>query len=456
MRLSLTVRVALLAALLSITSSAVIIVFIHWRMIGNAATALQEQVLEEAGVLSNIYASGGRRALDRAVRVASRDPRFLASIIDNSGKPLVGNVDITDPQGTWRAGYRTGTIRRRGNEGRPVAAGFMLRPLGEGVWLLSGRSFDDQLAFQATFQRSLLIALIISLLIGLFCGIVVARYVGSRVGGLVAVARGITGGDFARRMPIAGSNDSFDSLSREINHMLDRITTLMDELRTLTDSLAHDLRSPVGRLRARVDAALHAEDEERRDHLLAGVIQEADALMRILTTVMEIGKSEAMTSRKQFAWLEPDELAAEIADMYEPLLEDAGLALVTRIAAPLPRLFGHRQLLAQALSNLVDNAVKYGAAGGRIEIFASALAGRLQLGVADSGPGIAPEDLAEARRRFGRLEPERPVGGAGLGLALAEAVAHLHKGALALENNRPGLRATLDLPIADDLPKLVG
>ncbi len=227
--------------------------------------------------------------------------------------------------------------------------------------------------------------------------------------------------------------------------MLDRITSLMQELRTLTDSLAHDLRSPVQRLRARVDAALNAEDEERRESLLSGVMQEADALTRILATVLEIGRSESMASRNQFSWVDPAELVSELCEMYEPLVEDAGAELKLDVRPVLP-LFGHRQLLAQTLSNLVDNAIKYADDGAEITLFAHQEDGQVRLGVADRGPGIAPEQRAEARRRFGRLDSSRPTGGAGLGLALAEAVAHLHEGELELDDNHPGLRASLVLP----------
>ncbi|MEA3035641.1 MAG: hypothetical protein QOH04_1406, partial [Sphingomonadales bacterium] len=235
------------------------------------------------------------------------------------------------------------------------------------------------------------------------------------------------------------------------NRMLDRIAALMEELRLLTDSLAHDLRSPVGRLRARVDAALGAKDEER-EALLGGVVNEADALMRILTTVLEIGRSEAMTSRNQFAPLDPAGLVAELAEMYEPIGEDRGVALGTDSRGAPASFFGHRQLLAQALTNLMDNALNYASAGGEIILFASAADGRLRLGVADRGPGIPPEAEAEARRRFGRLDTSRTTAGAGLGLALAEAVAHLHGGELRLEGNGPGLRAVLDLPCGPGAP----
>jgi signal transduction histidine kinase len=420
--------------------------FIYWRTGHNDGDALRRHVAEEGAVLNDVYASGGRPALRRAIAdtLGAHDPQFLAATLDPVGRGRAGNVEaLVGTRLPLTEGYRNGSVRVRGHR-VPVEAGYLLRPLDGGDWLLSGRSFAERASLQRTLERSILIASILSVLLGLVCGLVIARYVGRRVEGIAEVADRVTGGDLDQRVPITGAADAFDALAARINHMLDRIGTLMAELRMVTDALAHDLRSPVGRLRARVDAALRAPRQER-ETLLAGVIQEADALMRILTTVLEIGRSEAMTSRKQFAPLDAAELVAELAEMYDPLAEDAGVALrVETSAARLP-LVGHRQLLAQALSNLVDNALAYGAAGGDILVFAEEEGTRLRIGVADRGPGIPTEERAEARRRFGRLDSSRSRAGAGLGLALAEAVAHLHEGTLELEDNRPGLRATIVL-----------
>ncbi|HEY0411759.1 MAG TPA: HAMP domain-containing sensor histidine kinase [Allosphingosinicella sp.] len=447
MRISITVRVALLAALLAFAANLAAMGFVYWRTHNDDAERLRRQVVEESLVLSQVYDSGGRPALARAIADTLRegDPQYLAAVVDARGNGRAGNVAaVLQPDYSLRSGYRTGVVRLRGRS-VPIEAGLLLQEIGGGDWLLSGRGFGERLALQRTLERSLLLGSILSVLLGLLCGAVIARYVGRRVDSIASVADRITGGDLAQRVPLSGSGDAFDALAGQINAMLDRIAALMGELRMLTDCLAHDLRSPVGRLRARVDAAVGAGEEER-DALLAGVVLEADALMRILTTILEIGRSEAMTARNQFAWLEPGELIDELADMYEPLVEDAGAALRVDKAEPLQSCFGHRQLLAQALTNLVDNALKYAAGGGEIALFAHMEGGSLRLGVADRGPGIPAAEQAEARRRFGRLDTSRSTAGAGLGLALAEAVAHLHQGELELGDNAPGLRAALAFP----------
>jgi len=440
------VRVALLSALLAFAACLLVMGFIYWRTVEEEAGALRRHVTEESAVLNDVYLSAGRPALRRAIAdtLGANDPQYLAATLDSAGRGRTGNVEIlVGPRLPLAPGYREGLVRVRGHR-VPFEAGYLLRPLDDGDWLVSGRGYTERISLRRTLERSILVASIFSVLLGLLCGLLIARYVGRRVGAIAEVAERVTGGDLDQRVPLAGSGDAFDALSARINHMLDRIGRLMGELRMVTDALAHDLRSPIGRLRARVDAALRAPQDERQT-LLAGVIQEADALMRILGTVLEIGRSEAMASRNQFAPIDAVELLAELAEMYEPLAEDAGVALRVETSASAVPLIGHRQLLAQALSNLIDNALAYGGEGGEILLFAEARAGRVALGVADRGPGIPPEDRSEARRRFGRLDSSRSRAGAGLGLPLAEAVAHLHEGALRLDDNRPGLRAFLEM-----------
>jgi signal transduction histidine kinase len=246
---------------------------------------------------------------------------------------------------------------------------------------------------------------------------------------------------------LSGAGDAFDRLGGQINAMLDRIGGLMDELQMLTDALAHDLRSPVGRLRAAADAAARTSDPEERDQLLGSVMRQADSLMRILGSVLEISRSEALTGRKQFSWFDPGELGEELSEMYEPVAEEAGAELTFESDDTLRPLFGHRQLLAQAVSNLIENAIRYGSAGGDIRVGVRQNGKRMRIEVGDRGPGIPNELRGEARRRFGRLDSSRSEEGAGLGLALAEAIAHLHEGQLVLEDNRPGLLAALELPV---------
>ncbi len=448
-RVPVTLRVAALAMLLALLSNLALVGFIRWRTHDDAFASLRIQATDQARALSDVYAAGGLPALRATIADLSGagDARFVATILSADGRAIDGNIAAGLPAGPRRVtGFQTIDVRRTGAL-RDEEAGVVLRPLDEGRWLASGLTYGERLSFQATLERSLALAVVLSLLFGIVCGLVTAGYVGRRVRAIATSVDEVGAGDLARRAPVTGSGDAFDLLSIRINLMLDRIGGLMGELRLLTDSLAHDLRSPVGRLRARIEQAMTVDDEAQRDVLLAGVLQEADSLMRMLTTVLEIGRSEAMAGRERFAPVDPTALVAELVEMYEPLAEEAGVALTQDQPGPLRMVAGHRQLLAQALSNLIDNALHYGASGGEIHLFATAGPDGLSLGVADRGPGIAPADQAEARRRFGRLDSSRSAPGAGLGLALVEAVAHLHGGTLQLDDNRPGLRATLRLPM---------
>lgn len=433
------VRIALLAGVLALASSLILLGFVRWRMHDDALATLRRQVSEEARMLGDLGRAGGRGALVRAVagEIAAEDDTLVAGLFDPAGRRLAGGAPAalaTAP------GFRIVAL-----DGRE--AGVAVRAVA-GDRLVIGRRFGERLAWQRTLERSLGLAVLLAGVLGLGLGLVVARYVGGRVAAISVVVDRVGAGAMEGRVPLAGTRDAFDALATRINRMLDRTGSLMAELRLLTDGLAHDLRSPIGRLRTRVERALASDDPALRDQLLPGVLAEADAVARILTNVLDIGRIEA-SGGASFAAIDVAALIDEVAEIYAPTLEDAGMALVVAVDARLPAVRGQRQLLAQALSNLVDNALTYAGDGGRLTLFAHPAGGGIALGVGDAGPGIAPGDHAEARRRFGRLDAARSApGGAGLGLALVDAVARHHGGHLELGDAQPGLIATLHLPAA--------
>ena len=443
-----TLRIALLAGLLALLSNLAVIGFIYGRTHDEAVASLHRQVAEQSKVLTDVYRSGGKAALDDAIddSLAYADPQTAVALFGKDGRQLKGNLAEAPPIQTMQEGYRSGVIRLRGQPS-PHQAEIVLSRLPGGQWLLSGRLVGEGVAFRATLERSLILALFVAGLLGLLCGIILAHYVSRRIGGIAAVADRISGRDLSQRVPVSRAGDSFDRLAMQINAMLDRIGGLMEELRLLTDSLAHDLRSPVSRLRAAAHAAAEASDPAEQEELLGSVVRNADALIRILTTVLEISRSEALTSRNQFAWFDVGELAAELTEMYDPLADERGASLRFDRPARATPLFGHRQLLAQAISNLVENAIRYGSTGGEIDVRVRPGDKQIRIEVADRGPGIPLERRQEALKRFGRLDSSRSDEGAGLGLALAQAIAHLHEGELLLEDNEPGLLIVMRLPV---------
>ncbi len=444
-----TLRIALLAGLLALLSNLAVIGFIYLRTHDEAVVTVHQQVVEHGKVLADVYRSGGKPALDDAIQdtMTYADPQTAIALLGPRGQQVLGNLE-TRPSAALplQEGYHNALIRLQGQT-TPREAAMIVHRLPTGQWLLSGRIAGEGFAIRETLERSLLIALVVAGLLGLVCGLILAHYVGRRVHDIATVADRISVRDLSQRVPLSGAGDAFDRLGRQINAMLDRITGLMEELRLLTDSLAHDLRSPVSRLRSAAHAAAEASDPREQEELLGSVIRQADALMRILTAVLEISRSEALTGRKQFSWFDVGELAAELTEMYDPLADEGGAVLeYDRPSRPVP-LFGHRQLLAQAVSNLVENAIRYGSAGGQIQVRVEPGERQIRIEVRDRGPGIPANRRDEARRRFGRLDSSRSDEGAGLGLALAEAIAHLHQGHLVLEDNAPGLLTILELPV---------
>jgi signal transduction histidine kinase len=445
-----TIRIALLAGLLALISNLIVLGFIQWRTHDEAVSAQRRQVIELGAVLADVYRTGGMPALVDGIEDTATygDQQTAVGLFANDGREVVGNLAaMPRAKRPIREGYQSALVRI-GHQTAPREAAIVAHHLPHGEWLISGRTVGYGLELRETLENSLLIALLVAILLGLAGGVILAQYVGRRVGNIVAVTDRISARDLTRRIPLTGGADAFDRLSRQINEMLDRISALMEELRMVTDSLAHDLRSPVSRLRSAAHSAAETSDPAERDQQLTSVVRQADSLMRILTTVLEISRSEALTSRSQFAWFDVGELGAELSEMYEPVAEEAGTALrFDRPGAPI-ELFGHRQLIAQAISNLVENALRYGAKGGEIAVSVARHGALVAIAVADRGPGIPEDRLAEALRRFGRLDSSRSEEGAGLGLALATAIAHLHDGKLNLLDNGPGLRAVLELPAA--------
>ena len=444
-----TLRIAILAGLLALLSNLAVIGFIYLRTHDEAVATVHRQVIEQGKVLADVYRSGGNAALDDAIddTMTYADPQTVIALVAPDRREIKGNLEtirasvLAPPEG-----YRTALVRLRGQT-TPREAALVTHRLTSGQWLVSGRIAGEGFAIRDTLERSLFIALLVAGLLGLLCGILTAHYVGRRISDFARVATRISPRDLSQRVPVSRAGDAFDRLAAQINAMLDRISGLMEELRLLTDSLAHDLRSPVSRLRSAAHAAAEASDPAEQEELLGSVIRQADALMRILTAVLEISRSEALTGRKQFNWFDVGELAAELAEMYDPVADERGASLeYERPARPVP-LFGHRQLLAQAVSNLVENAIRYGSAGGEIRVRVQPGERRIRVEVGDRGPGIPAERREEARRRFGRLDSSRSDEGAGLGLALAEAIAHLHEGELTLTDNGPGLLTVLELPV---------
>ncbi len=269
-----------------------------------------------------------------------------------------------------------------------------------------------------------------------------ARSMMRRIETINATSRDIMSGDLSRRIPTRGSGDELDRLAGSLNAMLDRIQSLMEGVRQVSDNIAHDLRTPLARLRNRLEtAALPETDPPASRAALESALAEADALLGTFNALLRIARIEARERRAAFADVDLGELIGDVGELYEPLAEQKRQTLLTDSSAAV--IVGDRDLLFQALANLLDNAIKYTPAGGNIRVGLSTAGAGVELTVADDGPGIPEAFRERVLRRFFRLDPSRPSGGSGLGLSLVAAVADLHGATLRLDDMRPGLKVTL-------------
>ncbi|WP_419825347.1 sensor histidine kinase [Sphingomonas sp.] len=379
-----------------------------------------------------------------AARLAGSHARDAAVLLDDPvGNHLAGNIAEWPPPLSFSAGWRVLTLYRVGRD-RPEPMGVVAATLPGGQHLLVGHVIEGDLRVRRLTGEAMIAALLLAVPLALFGAVVATRVVTIRVERVAETARAVGAGDLSLRVPIdADARDAFTELGRAINAMLARIEALVGELRVVTDSLAHDLRSPLTRLRVTIERATRETEDDVALAALDRVAGDAEALLAMLGTALQISRAEAGIGRDSFVVVDLGRMAEDLAEMYGALAEEHGMTLVAEgaIAARV-----QRELLGQALANLVDNAIKYGRAGGFIRISAGVTGDRILLSVDDNGPGIPEHRRAEALRRFGRLDPARGADGAGLGLALAAAVARLHGGELRLGDNRPGLSVTIELP----------
>lgn len=445
MRLSTTARIGLMAVVLALVAGWVPVAFLWHSTHDDAIAVLRRDTLERSRILADAVRRDGRGAFDDAVARAddTGDAPAIVALIDDAGRRIagIGPAQLSEaPAPGFRIGHIGTTDPWRARE-----AGVDLTRV-PGGWLVTGSVLDDRQASQRGIERALLLSALVALVIGVVGAATLMRYVSRRIDTVAQTADAVAAGDLARRVDLPDDgHDAFDRLGLRVNAMLDRIERLMEELRIVTDSLAHDLRSPVARLRAKAESALTATDEQQRDAALSGLIGDADVLGRMLAVLLEISRFEGTAQRTGFAATEPGAVALALAELYEPVLEDAGIAFTTDIASVVA-IDLHRELLSQALANLIDNAVRHAPSGGSVALSVAEDADGVRIAVADRGPGIAPDDREAALRRFGRLDPARSTPGAGLGLTLVAAVARLHGGRLDLGDNAPGLVATLILP----------
>jgi signal transduction histidine kinase len=437
-----TVQIGVIVFAALLLTSALLLTFIGRLTQQQLYADAQANVTRERDALVADIAREGLQASARVIAAESNLPGTVILLLAPDGSTVGGNMAAWPSGLSARRGFATITIARpNGDEPYGVAT----TTLADGHRLLLGRSLASEARLTQSLRTSLLTAISLAFILALMTSFILARLISARVQNIADVAGAVAAGDLGRRVdePTAGSGDAFDAMARALNAMLGRIEALIGEIRMVTDGLAHDLRSPLTRLKARIDRLARGEGDLSED--IAAIGNEADALLAMLEASLELSRIEAGIGRDAFVRLDVAALARDLAEMYEPLAEENGVTLRISTAEPL-FVAGHRNLLSRALANLIDNALRYGNAGGVIDVAATGTTDGVALSVSDRGAGIAAAHHGEALRRFGRVDAARRVGGVGLGLSLAAAIARLHGGTLTLVDNRPGLKVVIDLP----------
>jgi signal transduction histidine kinase len=427
----------------------------------NTRRLITEQITStvngEVNGLSQQYGQGGLRRLVTVVDVRSRRPgSSLYLVTTPTGEGLAGNVGSLEPGVLDNPGWlETNYHRLEAPEGAEHRALVRVVQLPGGFHLLVGRDLDERERLFGIIVNAGKWSLALVIVLGLAGGFFVSRRVLSRIDAMTGTAQTIMAGDLSGRLPVAGTGDELDRLADAVNAMLDRIEALMHGLKEVSDNIAHDLKTPLTRLRNRCEQALRsATGETSYRAALESTIAESDELIRTFDALLMIARAESGQARDNMSEFDASEIARDVGELYEPVADEKGIVLKVDAPAAAP-VRGNRELVSQALANLIDNAIKYAGPNGKLNgmpaeivVKAGSVGERITLSVADRGPGIADADRARVVERFVRLEQSRSEPGSGLGLSLASAVARLHGGELKLEDNEPGLRSTIALPRA--------
>jgi signal transduction histidine kinase len=427
----------------------------------NTRRLITEQITRtvntEIGRLREQYNEAGIRGLVLVLDLRSRRPgSSLYLVTTPTGEGLAGNVGSLEPGVLDHPGWLETSYRRiEAPDGVEHRALVQVVELPGGFRLLVGRDLEERERIYGIISNAGRWSFALVVVLGLAGGFFVSRRVLKRIDAMTDTANTIMAGDLGGRLPIAGTGDELDRLAGNVNAMLERIEALMRGLKEVTDNIAHDLKTPLTRMRNRCEQALRGEQGRDYRAALESTIAESDDLIRTFDALLMIARAESGQARGNMAEFDAAEIARDVGELYEPLAEQKGLVL--KIDAPAAAAVrGNRELVSQALANLVDNAIKYAGpdaskingAAAEILVKAGADGERITLSVADRGPGIPETDRGRVVERFVRLEESRSEPGSGLGLSLASAVARLHGGELRLEDNRPGLRSIIALPRA--------
>ncbi len=451
-----TVRLTALFIVIFVVFSVLLLAVVSYQLSVQIQRQQANDIDREVTQLERIDRERGFRAAILAVERLSRQPGPGVYYIGTpNGVMISGNVSdlpvaVLQEPGTFSFNYNLS----RPFEGEPAdkqRGNAVVRSavLQSGLVLVVGRDVVERRGFTAIIFQTFLIGVGGILVFSIFAGGLTALRVLRRIDTIASTSQKIMSGSLSERVPVTRRNDEFDALAQNLNQMLDRIEQLMQGLKEVTDNVAHDLKTPLTRMRNRAEAALRDSRSDSSTAALETVIEESDRLIQTFNALLMIARAEAGAPSGAFADVDLSAVVADVAELYGPVAEDDGIALETAVA-PGVTVRANRELIGQALVNLVENALKYArpadGQAGKITVGLRRDGTRMLIEVGDNGPGIPEEDRARVVERFVRLEKSRTEPGSGLGLSLVAAVARLHGGSFRIEDNGPGVRAVIDLP----------
>lgn len=456
---STSVRLSALYIILFSLCAAFLVVYVTAMSERILAQQVRDSVNQESADVRGGYERGGLNLLLRTMERRARQPGAnLYVIASPTGEMLAGNVasvepGVLDKEGWTPWPFRYEPFTELGPPRPHVAIGNVFF-LDNGLRVMVGRDLGDPGRFRGIVRRALMLALAIMGLGALIIWFGIGRNALRRIDRMSAASTKIMAGDLSQRLPVGLAGDEFDRLSESLNAMLERIEKLNEGLRQVSDNIAHDLKTPLTRLRNKAADALDEDNEEVRKQALEGIIAESDQLIRTFNALLMISRVEAGSIAAEMSAVDISAISADCAELYEPVADEAGLTLKTDIPPGLMA-NGNRELIGQAIFNLLDNALKYaGESEARVPICVTLVktGEGVRLSVADNGPGIPENKRSEVVKRFVRLDESRSKPGTGLGLSLVEAVMELHGGRLELSATHtdgramPGLTATMVFP----------
>lgn len=442
-----TFRLALIYLALFALSVVAVLGFVYVVTTGFMGRQTDETIDAEIQGLYEQYTRRGVLGVRQVVSERSRNQRFsLYLLTAGDTLPLAGNLDSwprvePDPEGRVDFRYERpigGEVEIHDARGRVVT-------MPGGFRLLVARDVEERRAVVDLLKDALAWSLGLTLLLGLGGGILFSRNLLRRIDAITDTSREIMGGDLGRRLPVRGSGDELDRLAESLNAMLDQIEALMTAMRQVTDNIAHDLRTPLTRLRSRLEVTLLEEPSVPAYRAaLEESVEETSKIIQTFNALLAIARLESGAERQVMGPVDLASLVADVGELYEPVAEEQGISLSWE-AEPGLVAKGNARLLSQALGNLVDNALKYTPAGGSVTVAARSDGGRPTLSVRDTGPGIPESDRDRVFDRFVRLEASRHTPGSGLGLAVVRAVAQLHGAEIVVGDAAPGLMVEIGL-----------